>query len=95
MGKALGDHLRNLRHKKGTGLKRSAPGLDLSYTYLSKIENGLLDPFPETLARLAAYYGVDVHVLEVLSGRLPDDLLQGIQSDPETAIRILREHFGE
>jgi hypothetical protein len=38
---------------------------------------------------------VDVHVLEVLSGRLPDDLLQGIQSDPETAIRILREHFGE
>lgn len=95
MGKALGQYLRTLREKNGRGLKRVAPKVGVSYSYLSKLENGFLEPSQATIERLARYYGVDPEVMAVLAGKLPDDLVDILQSNPEEAIRLLRDTFGD
>jgi len=89
----LGERLRELRLARARGLKRVAPDLGVSYTYLSKLENGLVEPSPKTLLRLAEYYEVSFEGLAGLAGRLPDDLMARLQADPEGLISVLREHF--
>lgn len=96
MGKALGNYLRLLRQKKGPeGIKRVAPELSVSYSYLSKLETGTVDPSPETLAKLAGFYGVDVQVLELLTGRIPEEVSAWVQAHPEEVLRMLKDRFGE
>jgi transcriptional regulator with XRE-family HTH domain len=90
----LGTYLRGLRHRKKRSLKKAAPELQLSVSYLSKIETGRLVPPPETAERLAQYYGVDVEGINALAGRLPDDVVRILQGNPDEAIRLLREKFG-
>lgn len=92
--KDLGAYLRDLRLQKQKSLKRAAPELGLSVSYLSKMETGKLVPSQETAARLANYYGVDVESINALAGRLPDDVVRILQGNPDAAIRLLREKFG-
>jgi transcriptional regulator with XRE-family HTH domain len=75
-------------------LKQAAPEIGVSYTYLSKLENGHVEPSDETLRRLAAYYGVDGDALGALAGRLPADVTAYLQEDPERVLALLRSHFG-
>lgn len=92
--KDLGAYLRGLRHQKKKSLKKAAPELRLSVSYLSKIETGSLVPPPETAKRLAHYYGVDPEEINALAGRLPDDVVRILQGNPDEAIQLLREKFG-
>ncbi len=94
MASKLGARLRGVRESRGVGIKAVAPQVGLTYSYLSKIENGLATPSEETLEKLAAYYGLDADVLEVLAGRLPEDIVEILQGDPEGAIKYLRKRFG-
>lgn len=95
MGRQLGNYLRKLREKKAKGIKQVAPDIGLSYSYLSKLENGLLEPSVETIARLSEYYGADSDVLRTLAGKLPDDVVEILQGNPEEAIRLLRTRFAK
>jgi transcriptional regulator with XRE-family HTH domain len=94
LAKPFGSTIRELREKRGLGLKRAAPEIGVSYSYLSKLENGLVGPSDDTIEALAAYYDVDVDYLGVMAGRLPPDILAILQNDPEGALRYLRERFG-
>lgn len=90
----LGAYLRELRLRKRKSLKQAAPDLDLSASYLSKLENGKLVPPTETTEKLARYYGVDPESMNAMAGRLPDDVVTILQGNPDEAIRLLREKFG-
>jgi transcriptional regulator with XRE-family HTH domain len=90
----LGAYLRGLRHRKKKSLKVAAPELNLSVSYLSKMETGRLVPPPETAERLAQYYGVDAENINALAGRLPEDVVRILQGNPNEAITLLREKFG-
>lgn len=90
----LGAYLRELRLQKRKSLKKAAPELKLSVSYLSKLETGKLIPPPETAKKLARYYGVDAESMNALAGRLPDDVVRILQGNPDGAIRLLREKFG-
>ncbi len=94
MGIRLGKRLRKLREKQGRGIKQVAPEIGLSYSYLSKLENGLLEPSENTIQRLATFYGEDPEVIGILAGKLPSDVLEILQNDPKAAVQILRERFG-
>jgi transcriptional regulator with XRE-family HTH domain len=95
VGRRLGDFLRQQRHKTGKGIKQIAPELELSYSYLSKLENGLIEPSEETIKKLAKVYGVSAELIGTLAGRLPDDVVAILEGQPEEAIRLLRERFGK
>lgn len=94
MAQRFGSKIRELREKRGVGLKTAAPEIGVSYSYLSKLENGIVGPSSETIEAIAAYYAVDADQLGVMAGRLPPDVLDILQNDPEAALRYLRDRFG-
>lgn len=59
----LPETLKRLRNQKGVYLKEIAPVLDVSVGTVSNYERGVHTPDPETLGRLAEYYGVSVDYL--------------------------------
>ena len=87
------DRLRRLRRKKGVGLKRAAPQLGVSYTYLSKIENNKAVPSTELLERIATYYEADTDELFMLADKIPDDIRDILRENPREALDFLRQRF--
>lgn len=50
----LGEHVRNIRKKRGITLKELAEKTGLSIGYISQIERNLTDPSLSTLRKLSA-----------------------------------------
>jgi transcriptional regulator with XRE-family HTH domain len=94
MKAVFGRYLRALREGRGLSLKRAAPALSISYTYLSKLENGRQDASDDTLRRLAVYYGVSEDEIALAAGRLPADVQQILEKHPSEAVELLRRKFG-
>ena len=94
MSQILGRYLRGLREQRGVSLKTAAPALEISYTYLSKLENGKQDPSDDTLRRLAHYYGVSEDQVALAAGRLPVDVQEILERHPSEAVDLLRRRFG-
>lgn len=94
MDAGVGRRLRALRKKRGLGLKRVAPEIGVSYTYLSKVENGKAAVSESVIERLAKYYSVDDESLAAQAGHLPDDVKEILANHPEEALALLRRHFG-
>ncbi len=65
--------------------------LNLSYSYLSLIENGHATPGKETLKRMARVFSVDVYHLMFLAGKMPDDLSCWIMDNPAVQRRLIGE----
>ncbi len=87
------EYLKALRRRKGVGLKRAAPELGVSYTYLSKIENSRSNPSAELLERMAKYYDADKDELLVLADRIPEDIQAILRENPREALDFLRRRF--
>jgi len=90
----FGDILRDLRTKAGLGIKKLAPELDVTYSYISKLENKDLRPSEEFIQRVAEYFGYDNDRLLLAAGRVPAEVLEILREHPEEAVEFLREHFG-
>lgn len=90
----FGEILRDLRGQAGLGIKRLAPELGVSYTYLSKLESNQARPSEEFVQRVAQYFHYDQDRLLLASDRVPPEILQILQEHPEDAIEFLRERFG-
>lgn len=90
----LGSLLREIRLSSGEGIKTAAPRLDVDYSYISKIENGLANPSPDFLTRVAALYGVDPDTLFLAAGRLPPDVDEILRERTKEAIALLRSRLG-
>jgi transcriptional regulator with XRE-family HTH domain len=90
----FGQILRQLRTKTGIGIKRLAPELKVTYSYLSKLENNEISPSAELVDRVAKYFHYDRDNLLISAGKIPDEVLAILRQHPDDALKFLREHFG-
>jgi transcriptional regulator with XRE-family HTH domain len=86
--------LRGLRKEAGVSIKRLAPDLGVSYTYLSKLENKEALPSEDLVGRVARYFSYDADRLLISAGRVPPDVLRLLQENPDEAVDFLRHRFG-
>jgi HTH-type transcriptional regulator, competence development regulator len=90
----FGKILRKLRSETGVGIKRLAPELGVSYTYLSKLENNELSPSEDLVTRIATYFKCDRNSLLLSAGRIPPEVVKILQEHPEEAVELLKRRFG-
>ncbi len=76
------------------GIKRLAPHLGVTYSYLSKLENGTTLPSEELVYRAARYFSCDPNPLMLAAGKVPRDVLKILQEHPEDAFEFLKDRFG-
>lgn len=76
------------------GIKRLGPDLGVSYSYLSKLENGEALPSEEFIAKVATYFDYDTDRLLISAGKIPQHVLKILQEHPDEALGFLRERFG-
>lgn len=89
----FGTVLRGLRKQADLGLKAVAPKVKVSYTYLSKVENGHKKPSPELIQKLCALYNTDSDELISKLGQLPSDIQQIIEMNGKEVFDLLRERY--
>lgn len=90
----FGQLLKRLRSDRGIGIKRLAPDLGVTYSYLSKLESGDSGPSEEFVARVSGYFRYDKNELLLAAGKVPPDVLEILRSHPQDAVKFLRERFG-
>ena len=89
----IGQRLKNLRLRTGQSLKRAAALVRVSYSHLSRVENGIKQPSPQLVARLSQLYGADVDDLLAAMGELPEDVTKILQRQGKEAINLLRQEY--
>lgn len=95
MDESLCDALRRLRLATGQGIKRVAPQVGVSYSYLSKVENGLKKPSVDLLTRLSDLYGVDSDELLAKLGELPSDVKAILKSEGKAVLDLVRKEYSD
>ena len=90
----FGEILRQLRTDAGVGIKRLAPELGVTYSYVSKLENGDVNPSEELVSRIAAYFQYDRDRLLLSAGKVPPEIVRILQDHPDDAVEFLRQRFG-
>jgi transcriptional regulator with XRE-family HTH domain len=90
---SIGDTLRGLREKKGLGIKTVGKELDISYSYISKVENGHRLPNQEFIERLSALYGADSEELLAKMAELPPDIQSIVQTHGKDVFELLRSLY--
>ena len=87
--KEFGAKIRELRRQARMTQKELAEKVDIDFTYLSKIETGVMPPPSEkVILRLAEVLNTDKDELMTLAGRVPPDVAQ-LLSNPE-ALQLVR-----
>jgi len=82
---SFGQYIRDLRLKKGWTQNDLCEKADITFTYLSKIENNkAAPPSEDVLIRMAVSLGENPHRLIVKAGKVPSDFQQIITSDEDT-----------
>ena len=90
----FGDVLRGLRTQSGFGIKKLAPDLGVSYSYLSKLESNQIRPSYDLVERVAKYFDHDRDQLLLAAEKVPPEVMQILREHPEDAIALLKERFG-
>jgi len=101
----LGARLRQLRKATGMSQRAVADRVKIDFTYLSKIESGLMYPSEEVLKKLAKVLDADKDELITLAGKVPSDLAKVLRNkeilkylrsyNSDKIIRLLREERKE
>jgi PGF-pre-PGF domain-containing protein len=87
--KKFGEILRKLRYQAGMTLTEVAGKCGIDFTYLSKIENGILPPPSEkVILQLAEILDTDKDELLTLAGKVPPDIAEILKS--QEARQLLR-----
>jgi len=94
--KEFGKRIKELREAKkrddpAFSLRRFGQAVDLSPTFLSKLENGEMSPpKAEKIEKMAELLGVDADELLALAGKVSPDLPKIIQKTPVAMAEFLR-----
>ena len=94
MMRHFGKLLRSMRRESGVSIKRLAPALGVTYSYVSKLEHGATLPSEKLVYKTAKYFSQNPNELLLAAGKIPADILKILQEHPEDAINFLRERFG-
>jgi len=88
----FGKRLQYLRQEKGYSQRDLAKKVLMDFTYLSKIENGKMDPpRKKVIEKLAEILGADLNELLGLAGEIPGDLKTKIEKS-DAARRFICRH---
>ena len=99
----FGERLRELRKQAGFSQRDLAERTDIDFTYLSKIENGIVEPPREVVIRKLAHELATklerdetdlAYELITSAGKFPSDLAQRVSQDPK-ALAYLRSLSGD
>ena len=84
MKERLGERIRRKRTEQNLGLRETANKIDISPTYLSRIEtmDERTPPAEDVIRKLATLLQDDFDELMQLAGRVPEDVEKVIKSDP-------------
>lgn len=74
--------LRDVRESQGRSLRDAAHDLGIAPSQLSRIERGLRKLPSSGVDRVAQYYGLSTDQLDLVSGKVPDDILLMFQERP-------------
>lgn len=85
--------LRTLREETGQSLRRTADELGVTASYLSRLERGQRATSEGFARRAAGYYGVDVEIVDLDRGHIPEDVARILSLHPEV-MQELRDRFG-
>jgi HTH-type transcriptional regulator, competence development regulator len=88
------EHLKRLRAGSGIGIKKLAPELGVSYTYISKLENNEALPSADLVKKVSDYFDYSSSDLLLSAGHVPPDILEILRTHPQDAVEFLRKHFG-
>ena len=77
----FGARLRKLRNQAGMTQRELAARVNIDFSYLSKIESGVVPPPSEkVISQLAEALNADKDELTILAGRIPSDVAQILQN---------------
>jgi transcriptional regulator with XRE-family HTH domain len=86
----FGSRIRELRKKQGISLRDFAGEVGIDFTYLSKIENGKVDPpSEEKIIAMAKKFEVDAEELLGLAGKISSEKIRiAVKSNPDVGILL-------
>jgi transcriptional regulator with XRE-family HTH domain len=88
----FGEKIRELRKARNLGQRALAEMVDISFTYLSKIENEKLDfgdyPSEELIRKLAEALDHDADELLLLAKKIPEDIKSRVLERPDAFRKI-------
>ena len=85
----FGARLRELRKQAGLSQRELADNVGVDFTYLSKIEGGVMPPPSEkVILRLAEVLNADKEELMTLGGKIPSDIAEMLKN--REALQLLR-----
>lgn len=88
----FGETLRQLRKKAGMSQREVAEKVKMDFTYLSKIEGGVMPPpSEEKIRKIAKVLGYDEYELITLAGKVPKDLKRLIVRE-KAVLQYLRSY---
>lgn len=83
----FGETIRELRQERNLSQRELAAMVDVTFTYISKIENHKLDfgehPSEEMICKLAAALKADEDTLLILAEKVPPQIRQRVMERPE------------
>ena len=83
----FGETIRELRQERNLSQRELAAIVDVTFTYISKIENHKLDfgdhPSEDMICKLAAALGADEDTLLILAEKVPPTIKQRVMERPE------------
>lgn len=90
----FGERIRELRKAKNLGQRAIADTVGVSFTYISKVENGKLDfgdyPSEELIRKLAEALGVEADELLLLAKKIPEEIKSRVLERPDAFRRIAK-----
>jgi HTH-type transcriptional regulator, competence development regulator len=88
----FGQKIRALRKAKHLGQRELAERVGVSFTYISKIENGRLDfgevPSEDLIVKLAEALGTDTDELLLLGQKVPEKVRRRVLERPDAFLRL-------
>ncbi len=88
----FGKMVRYMRKAKGWGLREFAKLCGVSEAYLSLIERGLREPpVDDKVRQMADLLGIHRDDLMYLAKRLPEDVREIAESEPEMVTKLVRK----
>ena len=88
----FGETIRSLRQERDLSQRELAAKVDVTFTYISKIENHKLDfgehPSEEMICKLAGALGEDADTLLILAEKVPPLIKQRVMERPDVFRKI-------
>jgi len=93
LNQTIGEILKEYRLNKGYSIKLVGPKVDVSYTYLSKVENNQKSPSPGFIIKLCKVYDINPDNVLAKIGALPNDVQDIVETYGKEAFDVLRNSF--